>query len=113
MCVPLQHRLALTRSAPPHGLCPPPHPAPLGRGAVALHIVPPVHMMLHALKWSAAVQTVRVTAAAAAATAAAAICGDCDVESSLALAVVEMKGSRRPFLVHERLGFIHWQRASL
>lgn len=69
-------------------------------------------MMLHALKCaavgSAAAQTERVTAAAAA--AAAAVGGDRDVETSLALAVVEMKGSRRPFLVHERLGFIHWQR---
>lgn len=68
-------------------------------------------MMLHALKCaavgSAAAQTERVTAAAA---AAAAVGGDRDVETSLALAVVEMKGSRRPFLVHERLGFIHWQR---
>lgn len=74
-------------------------------------------MMLHGLKCpaigSAAAQTERVTAAAAAAAAAAAVCGDRDVESSLTLAVVEMKGSRRPFLVHERLGFIHWQRASL
>lgn len=104
---PLQNRLVLTRSASSHGLGPPPHPAPLGRGAVALHIVPPVHMMLHALKLaavgSAAAQTERATAAAA----AAAIGGDRDVKSSLALAVVEMKGSRRPFLVHERLGFIH------
>lgn len=115
---PLQNRLVLTRSAPPHRLCPPPHPAPLGRGAVALHIVPPVHMMLHALKCtaigSAAAQTERIASTAAAATAAtAAVCSDGDVETSLALAVVEMKRSRRPFLVHERLGFIHWQRASL
>lgn len=107
----LQNRSVLTRSAPPHWLRPPPHPAPLGRGAVALHIVPPVQVMLYALKCaaigSAAAQTERAAAAPAA------ISGDSDVESSLALAVVKMKGSRRPFLVHERLGFIHWQRASL
>lgn len=74
-------------------------------------------MMLRALKGaaagSAAARTERATAAAAAAAAVAAVRGDRDVESSLALAVVEMKGSRRPLLVHERLGFIHRHRASL
>lgn len=101
----LQVRLALTRSAPSHRLGPPPQPASLGRRAVALHIVPAVHVM-HILK-RAAVRSGAQSECVAAATAAAAVGGHSDVESSLALPVVDMKGSRRPFLVHERLGFIH------
>lgn len=63
---------------------------------------------MHILKRAAVrcgAQSERVAAAAAA--AAAAVGGHGDVESSLALPVVDVKGSRRPFLVHERLGFIH------
>lgn len=65
--------------------------------------------MMHVLKRAAVgsgAQSERVAATSTTA-AAAAVGGDRDVESSLALPVVDVKGSRRPFLVHERLGFIH------
>lgn len=89
--------VTLTGSVPPHRLRPPPQPAPFGRGPVALGVVPAVVQVVHAVKRAAVgcsgARAERVTIAAAAAPVS--------VEAPLGLPVVDMKGSRRPLLVHQ------------
>lgn len=95
-----QSDFALTGSVPSHGLRPPPQPAPLGRGPVALCILAAVQMM-HVLKRAAAVgSSARTECIIAAAAAAVSSHNDVAVKPPLALPVVDMKGSRRSFLVH-------------